>query len=510
MSVTGIQNEINRIKQNVENAYSVYEAFGADIPSEKTSDNLVPTAGTMKPVLYSPQTLTDAEKEVARNNIDASKKTVLGDNPTGGVDNDTVETWSNLGNGVAWISEQNQVIDQPSQYAFIINYVHDTDVFQIFHEQNDGETYFRSGDSINNWFQNWRRVIIPNGDDYIDVAGVNASETITVGNNETAMIIYTTGIGDKNSKLWIDVDGTAYFTEVYAGQKKLATEEYVDVAVEQFSNEKIALENEFNEVKEEVADLKTYSLTDADKAEIAEMVDGATVVQAPQFVNSVAEMTDTSRIYVLADTGHIWAYMDAAREEEVVVREDITGTTDNPYTDNARVSSGEIATGNAGYVTTPMIDLSKYSQPFELHLEGVPYFPSAEEYGTRFATFKKDKTYIVSYKQSQIEPMKMHIGFKEATFSGNHATLKFEPPVKNNNSVEIGYVRFSGKGTSSSSSIYVTYTETQIVTGGRWIDTEMSYLPVLTEVEKTEIVEQVASMIDTQLLGLIGAGVVTP
>ena len=48
-----------------------------------------------------------------------------------------------------------------------------------------------------------------------------------------------------------------------------------------------------------------YTLTAADKAEIADMVDGATIVQAPKYVNSVEEMTDVNRPYVLISTGHI-------------------------------------------------------------------------------------------------------------------------------------------------------------------------------------------------------------
>lgn len=65
----GIQRQINRIQQNIENTYAVMEALGADLPEEQTSDNLSATAGTAKVVLYKEQTLTEAEKAQARNNI---------------------------------------------------------------------------------------------------------------------------------------------------------------------------------------------------------------------------------------------------------------------------------------------------------------------------------------------------------------------------------------------------------------------------------------------------------
>ena len=68
----GIQRQINRIQQNIENTYAVMEALGADIPEEQTSDNLSTTAGTAKPVLYKEQTLTEEEKAQARQNIGAA------------------------------------------------------------------------------------------------------------------------------------------------------------------------------------------------------------------------------------------------------------------------------------------------------------------------------------------------------------------------------------------------------------------------------------------------------
>lgn len=151
----------------------------------------------------------------------------LGDNPTGGVDNDTINTWAGLGNGVAWISEDNQVNDQPSQYGFIINYVHGSDVFQIFHDQTSGNTYFRSGDDVNSWFQSWSRIPTLDGNNHINVAAVDASESVTVSNGTTSMSIYVNGISDKDGNLWIDANGDAYFKAVYVDDdKKLATEEY--------------------------------------------------------------------------------------------------------------------------------------------------------------------------------------------------------------------------------------------------------------------------------------------
>lgn len=221
-----VQNEIDRIEQNVANTYAVLKALGADIPTQQNSDNLPTTAGTAKAVLYSEQNLTEGQKAQVRENIGALA-TFLGDNPTGGVDNDTVNTWLELGYGVAWISELNQVNDQPSQYGFIINYAHNLDVFQIFQDQMDGNAYLRCGDKNSSWFQSWSRIPTANGDGYVNVGGVNASKTITVSDDKTSMAMYTNGISDGSGNLRIDASGEAWFKAVYAGDKKLATEEYV-------------------------------------------------------------------------------------------------------------------------------------------------------------------------------------------------------------------------------------------------------------------------------------------
>ena len=67
----GIQRQINRIQQNIENTYAVMEALGADLPEEQNSDNLSVTAGTAKALLYKEQTLTEEEQAQARANIGA-------------------------------------------------------------------------------------------------------------------------------------------------------------------------------------------------------------------------------------------------------------------------------------------------------------------------------------------------------------------------------------------------------------------------------------------------------
>lgn len=64
-----VQNQIDRINQNVANTYAVLSALGANMPAEQTSDNLAAAAGTAKVVLYSEQSLTEDQQAQARENI---------------------------------------------------------------------------------------------------------------------------------------------------------------------------------------------------------------------------------------------------------------------------------------------------------------------------------------------------------------------------------------------------------------------------------------------------------
>lgn len=67
-----VQNEIDRISQNVANTYATLEALGCDMPDEKNSDSLAATAGTSKVVMFKEQTLTEAQQTQARKNIGAA------------------------------------------------------------------------------------------------------------------------------------------------------------------------------------------------------------------------------------------------------------------------------------------------------------------------------------------------------------------------------------------------------------------------------------------------------
>ena len=77
-----VQTEIDRINQNINNAYAALLALGADMPEEMTSDNLAIAAGSAKVLLYIAQTLSNDQKAQARNNIGAEKSGAVSDHNT--------------------------------------------------------------------------------------------------------------------------------------------------------------------------------------------------------------------------------------------------------------------------------------------------------------------------------------------------------------------------------------------------------------------------------------------
>lgn len=110
---TNARAELDRIEQNIANTYAVLDALGADMPSEQNSDNLAPTAGTAKAVLYSEQELTPEQQAQARKNIGAvdnplygKKVSFLGDSICAG----GTESTSYLGGYGKIIADRNGMI----------------------------------------------------------------------------------------------------------------------------------------------------------------------------------------------------------------------------------------------------------------------------------------------------------------------------------------------------------------------------------------------------------------
>lgn len=202
-------------------------------------------------------------------------------------------------------------------------------------------------------------------------------------------------------------------------------------------------------------------------------------------VDSVDEMVDTSKQYILKSTGTIWAYKSATTEQEVTITDELDDTT---YYDNSRLGSS--ATGltdgfhndATGYHITPLIDLTKaeyQGNTIQIHFEGAKYITSATETWIQHRYYKTDGS--VMYARGYSSPSDSgSVGvWKNATITINSetsATIEIAMPLLcGSANVQCGYLRFCGKGAVADSHIYITYKETQTVTSEQWVDTGIQY-----------------------------------
>lgn len=206
-------------------------------------------------------------------------------------------------------------------------------------------------------------------------------------------------------------------------------------------------------------------------------------------VDSIDEMTDTSKQYILKSTGTIWKYKKTTTEKEITTTDTIVGTTDNSYIDGNRLgSSGDSFSNDAtGYHCTPLIDLTKteyQGKTIELHLEGCQY-SSTGTYATWIQTRgyginKKDILFARTYTSDVISDtayiMKICNGILVIYNNDTSTTIKITvPPTYSSAETPIGYLRFCGKGSVANSNIYITYKTTQTVTGEQWVDTGVAF-----------------------------------
>ncbi len=225
----------------------------------------------------------------------------------------------------------------------------------------------------------------------------------------------------------------------------------------------------------------------------------------PPFARTVAECSDTSQMYLLPD-----GYLYVSREADTVqtVTEDVA-TEDNPILDDVRLGSdGSNATGYAGLVTTPYIDLTKYPFPFTLHLEGANFVPLADTANVRIMTYNAGKAKL-SGGAARYGELDSYVNVADGNVHRNEdgsASLTFTAPATTLPGDPVTYLRFSGLGEAADVRVYVTYESR--VSGVQWVSTGMKYGPTLTAAEKAEIAALAAALVDVQLLSVIGDGAV--
>ena len=192
-----------------------------------------------------------------------------------------------------------------------------------------------------------------------------------------------------------------------------------------------------------------------------------TVQLTPLFANDISECTDTTKLYVLPD-GFIYAYMEKTQQVEVTER--ITGE----FLDDTRLATAEDATRTlAGFVSTPYIDITKYSDGFSVKLSGVAWCNDGTSSTTGYSynfipvdggTFRGGYIINVNALDNFGYQITCDTTTKEVTIT---TTGKFKEKYNK--------IRFSGKGTSSNAVVNITHTT--IVNKEGWYSTGHAFVP---------------------------------
>lgn len=196
-------------------------------------------------------------------------------------------------------------------------------------------------------------------------------------------------------------------------------------------------------------------------------------------VDSVDEMVDTSKQYILKSTGTIWEWKETTTEKEVTVRNDITSGYERGRLSSGGANSGDVQT----HTLTPLIDITKaeyQGKTIQIHLEGNRYFSETAETYIMTALFDPNKNTIIGRAYSTLDRNAGLLGALDnagATaeiHSTNSATLTIPVPLTEDTGKSVGYLRFCGLGTVDGT-VHITYTETQTVTEEAWTDTGVAF-----------------------------------
>ena len=164
VSVNGKTGGVNLVASDVgavstDNITQTLGTSTTKVPSEKAVTDAIEAAGggDMLKSVY------DATGAIANgggivNYIKTNGFTFLGTNPISSTSDDTTTNWAALGTGYARYNTTGLLINQPSQWGFVITYKYGGDVFQIWKTQNRGPMYYRSGSSVG-WGKPWTKIL---------------------------------------------------------------------------------------------------------------------------------------------------------------------------------------------------------------------------------------------------------------------------------------------------------------------------------------------------------------
>ena len=200
-------------------------------------------------------------------------------------------------------------------------------------------------------------------------------------------------------------------------------------------------------------------------------------------VDSVDEMVDTSKQYILKSTGTIWAYKNSTSTQTLT--KTFENTTDesheNPYLPG-RLSSDGAYIAYTNCLTTPWIDIGEYTGTIKIKFGGLPWIPeSAKGTYNNVVVYDANKN-IIAHCDSY-GGLSNGVWGSNVVWEGGNAIVTWELPKTAYNTTAqkyqtVRYVRVSVRDTTqttnvANSDIKIEYTAE--VTSAQWVDTGIQY-----------------------------------
>lgn len=247
------------------------------------------------------------------------------------------------------------------------------------------------------------------------------------------------------------------------------------------------------------------------KDDIAAAVPIIKVPSEPLFAPNLETMTDTTKAYVNTETMTFWRYQEATYE--ATLTDIIESTEDNPVHEGYYVNKGSL-TARAGNFVTPYINIGKYNGQIALKVKGATCLSDAATNYNRADLCDVNCAYLDRIYMCLANQTGAYVvtslcdSLDKVTVDGDTTTFVIDLP-RDFVGTKIHYIRFTcgktdGTETWAKTEISVSYKTT--VTGKTWVDSGISYTPNVTESDKQDIANEVANMIDSELISIIGDG----
>nr|DAT84405.1 MAG TPA: hypothetical protein [Caudoviricetes sp.] len=97
------------------------------------------------------------------------------------IENDTTTNWGEQNTSVHFYSDENQLIDQPSQYGLMFNAAFGTEVHQLWMAQASNDMAHRGGNR-NGWFGSWKTIL--DSDNFTNYAASKSHDHTCITNDE--------------------------------------------------------------------------------------------------------------------------------------------------------------------------------------------------------------------------------------------------------------------------------------------------------------------------------------